>query len=151
MIRDVIGTVTLADHDQGDSRAMSVMSEKEGEGQRCEMKSAQRLLENGQPLDHQIITADALHAQRLTAQIIVEKGGDYLLQVKGNQPTLQAHARRSLQQTPFFPHSTNAAMDGANAVKSPSSPPKRWSRIFRTPAPWWPCVAGTAPKPIWVE
>lgn len=133
MIRDVIGVVTLADHDQGDARAMSVMSEKEGEGQHCEIKSAQRLLENSSPLDHQIITADALHAQKLTAQIIVEKGGDYILQLKGNQPTLQAHAQRSLQQTPFFSRPMNAVMDGANAAKSPSSPPRRWNRIFHTP------------------
>lgn len=151
MIRDVIGVVTLADHDQGDARAMSVMSEKEGEGSRSEMKSAQRLLEDGPPLDHQIITADALHTQRLTAQIIVEKGGDYLLQVKGNQPTLQAHARRSLQQAPFFPHPMNAAMDGANAANSPSSPPRRWNRISHTPVASSPCVAGAAPKPNWVS
>ena len=32
-----------------------------------------------------IITADALHCQKLTAQTIINKGGDYVLQVKENQ------------------------------------------------------------------
>lgn len=35
-----------------------------------------------------LITMDAMGAQRETAQTIVDNGGDYLLQVKGNQPTL---------------------------------------------------------------
>ncbi|MBN2164086.1 MAG: ISAs1 family transposase [Pontiellaceae bacterium] len=34
------------------------------------------------------VTADALHTQHETARIIIEKGGNYLLQVKGNQGTL---------------------------------------------------------------
>lgn len=135
MIRAVIGTVTLAEHEQGAARAMSVMSEKEGEGSRCEIKSAQRLLESLPSLDHQIITADALHAQKSTAQIIVEKGGDYLLQIKGNQPTLLDHARRSLRPAPFFPQRMNAVMGGANVAQSPSLPPRRWSPISHTPAP----------------
>jgi hypothetical protein len=148
MIRDVIGTVTLADHDQGDACAMSIMSEKKGEGSHCEIKSAQRLLESLPFLDRQIITADALHSQRLTAQIMVEKGGNYFLQIKGNQPKLQAHARQSLEQTPFFPHPMNAATDGSNAVKSPGLPPRRWSRTFRTPVASLRCADGAAPKPI---
>jgi hypothetical protein len=135
MIGNVIGTVTLAEHEQGDARAMSIMNEKEGEGQCCEMKSAQRLLESLPSLDHQIITADALHTQKLTAQIIVENGGDYLLQIKGNQPTLLDHARRCLRQTPFFPHQMNVVMGGTNVVKSPSPPPRRWNPIFPMPAP----------------
>ena len=102
MIGDVVGTVTLADHESGVARAMTVMSEKKGEGPRCEMKSAQALLENAPPLDDQIITADPLHAQKLTAQIIVEKGGDYLFQIKGNRPKLLQHARKTFQDTPFL-------------------------------------------------
>lgn len=148
MIRDVIGTVTLVEHERGDAHAMSIMSEKEGEGSHCEMKSAQRLLESLPSLDHQIITADALNTQRLTAQIIVEKGGDYILQVKGNQPKLQAHARQSLDQTPFFRPRMNAAMDDANDGKSPWWPPRRWRRTFHTPVASLPCAAGAAPRPI---
>jgi predicted transposase YbfD/YdcC len=40
-------------------------------------------------LQGRLISADALHTQTDTArQIVMEKGGDYLLTVKDNQPTL---------------------------------------------------------------
>jgi len=35
-----------------------------------------------------VVTADAMHCQKATAQCILDGGGDYLLQVKGNQPAL---------------------------------------------------------------
>ncbi|WP_190813879.1 ISAs1 family transposase [Saccharopolyspora pogona] len=35
-----------------------------------------------------VITADAMHCQRDTAQIIRDRGGHYILTVKANQPTL---------------------------------------------------------------
>ena len=41
------------------------------------------MLENG------VITMDALLTQREVAQTIVDGGGDYLMIVKGNQPSLQ--------------------------------------------------------------
>ena len=39
-------------------------------------------------LDGRIVTADAMHCQRATAQAILESGGDYVLALKGNQPAL---------------------------------------------------------------
>jgi predicted transposase YbfD/YdcC len=39
-------------------------------------------------LDGCIVTADAMHCQKATARAIVERGGDYVLAVKGNQKTL---------------------------------------------------------------
>lgn len=36
-----------------------------------------------------VVTADAMHCQKATAEAIVDKEADYLLFVKGNQPTLQ--------------------------------------------------------------
>ena len=40
-------------------------------------------------LQGRIVAADALHTQAETARMIVmEKGGDYILTVKDNQPTL---------------------------------------------------------------
>jgi hypothetical protein len=53
-----------------------------------EIPVARKLLE---PLDIQgcIVIGDALHTQTETARLIVmEKGADYLLTVKDNQPTL---------------------------------------------------------------
>jgi hypothetical protein len=39
-------------------------------------------------LDGCIVTANAMHRQRATAEAILERGGDYVLAVKGNQKTL---------------------------------------------------------------
>jgi len=42
------------------------------------------------------------------AHLAVDNGADYLLQVKGNQPTLlqQAQSLDALQDTPFLPTTT---------------------------------------------
>lgn len=48
---------------------------------------APRLLE-GIDLQDRVVTGDALYAQRNLCQQIVDGGGDYLVQVKENQPTL---------------------------------------------------------------
>jgi hypothetical protein len=54
-----------------------------------EIPVARRMLES-LDLQGRIIAADALHTQTQTARMIVmEKGGDYLLTVKDNQPTLR--------------------------------------------------------------
>ncbi len=48
-----------------------------------------RALLDGVDLDGRVVTADAAHAQHVTADYLVaERGGDYVLQVKGNQPGL---------------------------------------------------------------
>jgi predicted transposase YbfD/YdcC len=39
-------------------------------------------------LDGRIVTADAMHCQKATAQTILDRGGDYVLALKGNQPAL---------------------------------------------------------------
>jgi len=86
MIRDCIGVVSMADHETGAPRAMAVISQKEGEGVRCEMRVAQALIDQSPTLNGQVVTGDALHAQRKTARQIVEKGGEYVMQIKDNQP-----------------------------------------------------------------
>ena len=40
-------------------------------------------------LDGKVVTVDALLTQREVAQTIIERGGDYVMIVKGNQPNLQ--------------------------------------------------------------
>jgi predicted transposase YbfD/YdcC len=42
-----------------------------------------------------VVTADAMHCQTETARLIVERGGEYVLPVKDNQPTL----RQRLEET----------------------------------------------------
>lgn len=39
-------------------------------------------------LDGRIVTADAMHCQKATARAILDRGGDYCLALKGNQPAL---------------------------------------------------------------
>lgn len=124
MIRDHIGLLTLAQHEDGAPQAVAVYDQKEGTP-RCEQTAAAALLEKLPALDGKIITADPLHCQRQHARTIVEKGGDYLLQVKGNQPNLlkQAQGLDGLQGTPFLP-TPNADTDASRlgvCIPSPSS------------------------------
>jgi predicted transposase YbfD/YdcC len=43
-----------------------------------------------------VVTADALHCHRSMAKAILERGGDYVLAVKANQPALLADAKAAL-------------------------------------------------------
>jgi predicted transposase YbfD/YdcC len=45
-----------------------------------------------------IVTADALHCRADTAQTILDAGGDYVLALKANQPTLLAKVRAAVEQ-----------------------------------------------------
>jgi hypothetical protein len=125
MIRDHIGLLTLAQHEDGAPQALAVYDQKEGT-ERCEQTAAVALIESLPALDDKIITADPLHCQRKTARVIVEKGGDFLLQIKGNQPKLfkQAQAFDALVGTPFLSRS-GADTDGLKSVPSTPSPSKR--------------------------
>ena len=125
MIRNHIGLLTLAQHDDGAPQAIAVYDQKEGT-ERCEQTAAAQLLESLPALDNKIITADALHCQKEHARAIVEKGGDYLLQIKGNQPTLlkRAEGLNAIESTPFL-NSPNADMAGCRPgeyMPSPSNP-----------------------------
>lgn len=54
-----------------------------------------------------VITADALHCQRETAEAIVGHGGDYILTVKANQPTLHKQLKAlPWKQVPILDRST---------------------------------------------
>ncbi|HWT81269.1 MAG TPA: transposase family protein, partial [Candidatus Methylomirabilis sp.] len=81
MIRDHIGLLTLAQHEDGAPHAVAVYDQKEGT-QRCEQTAAQALLESLGALDGKMITGDPLHCQRKASRTTVEKGGDYLWQIK---------------------------------------------------------------------
>jgi hypothetical protein len=104
MIRNHLGLLTLAQHEDGAPQAVAVYDQKEGT-ERCEQVVATALLEKLPALDGKLITADALHCQKANARAVVEKGGDYLFQVKGNQPGLlaQAQALDARPGPPFLP------------------------------------------------
>jgi hypothetical protein len=103
MIRDHIGLLTLAQHEDGAPQAVAIYDQKEGTP-RCEQSAAAKLLDELPALDGKMITGDPLHCQRQHARTIVEKGGDYLFQIKGNQPGLlkQAQGLDALKDTPFL-------------------------------------------------
>ncbi len=135
MIRDHIGLLTLAQHEDGAPQALAVYDQKEGT-ERCEQTAAVALLEKLPALDGKIITADPLHCQRKTARLIVEKGGDFLLQIKGNQPGLlhQAQSLDALPGPPFLP-TPNPATAGSKLAASRPSPSSRSRPTFPLPAP----------------
>jgi|HubBroStandDraft_6_1064221.scaffolds.fasta_scaffold161813_2 hypothetical protein len=120
MIRDQIGVLTLAQHEDGVPCAVAVYDQKEGT-ERCEQTAAAALLEQAPALDGKLITGDPLHCQRKLARAIVEKGGDYLFQIKGNQGRLlkQAQGLNALPNTPFLP---TATADTAESKPEPSTP-----------------------------
>jgi hypothetical protein len=106
MIRDQIGLLTLTAHEDGSPVHMRLIDSKEGT-QRPEIGVGAKLLAQvpNEQIDGKIITADALHCQRDNASTIVSKGGEYLLQVKGNQPALAQQAKaldEADKSTPFL-------------------------------------------------
>ena len=103
MVGDTVGILCLADAETGVARAMIPMSAKEGEGDRCEMKAAQTLLTTLGDLGGSLVTSDSLHAQLETARAVKESNGEYLFQVKNNQPTLKQRLEAKLPEaTPFL-------------------------------------------------
>jgi len=125
MIRDHLGLLTIAQHDDGAPHAIALYDQKENTP-RCEQTAAAALLEKLPALDDQLITADPLHCQRGQARTIVDKGGDFLLQIKGNQPKLLQQARRldALKDTPFL-STAKAATAGSRPGPSTPSPSSR--------------------------
>ncbi|MEO8429049.1 MAG: hypothetical protein ABI651_18310, partial [Verrucomicrobiota bacterium] len=135
MIRNHIGLLTLAQHEDGAPQAVAVYDQKEGTP-RCEQTAALALLKQLPALDGKIVTADPLHCQRQHGPTIVEKGGDYLLQIKGNQPNLlkQAQGLDALKDTPFLTtpiRDTGASRSGA-CMPLPSN---RSPQTFLSPEP----------------
>ncbi len=114
MIGDIVGMVSLVEVEDGSPVAMAVMDQKEGT-ERCELKAAQALIARLPDLAGKTITADPLHCQKETARAIVEKRGDYFLQIKGNQPTLLEYARIQTEGSPllFRPRADTAASKSA--------------------------------------
>jgi hypothetical protein len=69
-----------------------------------ETPAARDLLRRMGPLDGVMTTMDAAHTNIETAQtVVIETGADYLLPVKGNQPTLLETSERLLPPGRFSP------------------------------------------------
>ncbi len=114
MIRDIIGMVSLVEVEDGSPVAVAVMDQKENT-ERCELKVAQQLIAGVPSLEGKTVTADPLHCQKETARAIVEKGGDYFLQIKGNQPTLLKYAQTQAADSPLLSRPPAATVASKNA------------------------------------
>lgn len=107
-IRDHLGCiVSLVEHQDGAPVALIAAPHKGHE-----LPAAQQLLRSeAVNLLGCVVTADPLHCQRETARIITqEKGGDYVLGVKTNQPTVRQNAGKKLAgATPLLSRPNSAA------------------------------------------
>lgn len=65
-------------------------------------------------LEGRVITVDALLTQREVAQTVIDRGGDYVMVVKGNQATLQAEIKLFFED----PHLLAASRDSCQTLES---------------------------------
>lgn len=65
----------------------------------------------GLVLEGRVLTVDALLTQREIAQTIVDKGGDYVMTVKENQPGLRADIKRAFQEPKGTPMEVATDLD----------------------------------------
>jgi hypothetical protein len=71
-----------------------ILPDNGGSKQEGELTAARRLLRQAPALDNAVVTGDAMFTRADIAQTIVrDKGGDYLLAIKDNNPTLAAQVR----------------------------------------------------------
>ena len=76
------------------------------------MPAGRQLLAQAQPsLDGAVVTADALHCQKKSVCVIVDRGSEYIHAVRDNQPKLARRAEGLLAKSPPL------CPPGANAVQ----------------------------------
>jgi predicted transposase YbfD/YdcC len=63
-------------------------------------------------LDGRIVTADAMHCQKATARTILQRGGAYVLALKGNQPALFEDVRLWLDDAAIVADDVHQTVDG---------------------------------------
>jgi hypothetical protein len=86
-----------------------------------EIPAARQLLKT-LDLANKVVLSDALHTQVETGQqILFEQGGDFLLTVKGNQPTLEKTLQNLFERQVFSPTELSAA-PGTQARAQSGSP-----------------------------
>ncbi len=75
-----------------------ILTQKESEGKKNEIKTMQAML-SSLSVKGAVITADAMHCQTKTAELIKERGADYVLQVKNNQKKLNEEIKAFFHKT----------------------------------------------------
>lgn len=96
-----IHLVSLVTHAQAVTLSQCAVEAKSNE-----IPAARQLL-GGRDLRGWVVTLDALHTQRATAELILRQGGHYLMMVKENQPALCA-ALREWFMAPAWPEEREA-------------------------------------------
>ena len=88
-VRDLVLTLAFSEHESGAPVAMTIAS-KEPKTEKAktegEITAAKRLYKSVN-LQGATVTADALHCEPESMQLVVESGGDFVFQLKKNQPT----------------------------------------------------------------
>jgi hypothetical protein len=93
--------VTLCRHEDGRPVAMAVAR---GKKEDCEVSEGRALLADpAVQLADALVTADPLHNKQATVEVILNKGGDYVMATKENTSRRLAGAKEALRDTPFLP------------------------------------------------
>lgn len=105
-VRETVLTLALSEHESGAPVTMTIAS-KEPKSEKAktegELTAAKRLYAETN-IQGATITADALHCERESMQMVVEKGGDFLFQLKNNQPgAFKKAAQIAASATPLLP------------------------------------------------
>lgn len=116
MIRETIGVLSLVNAQTGVPVAMQIMTQKEGDGKRCEKIVARQTVASLPDAQGALITGDALHTDKPMAHAAVDNGADYLLQVKGNQPTIKARLANRTASAPFLTSPKKGTADSKPGV-----------------------------------
>jgi predicted transposase YbfD/YdcC len=111
----------------------AVLGQVAVEAKSNEIPAVRDLLKTFADLAGAVITIDAVHTQHDTAQVVIDKGADYVMTVKGNMPALY----RQLKKLPW------AAIPAVSAVSTDHG--RRARRTIRAVlAPAWIGFAGAA-------
>jgi len=104
-VRDLVLTLALSEHESGAPVAMTIASKApkcEASKIEGELTAAKRLYGESD-IAGATVTADALHCERENMQMVVENGGDFLFQLKSNQPNaFDQAAKIATTATPLF-------------------------------------------------
>lgn len=112
-VRESILTLALSEHESGAPVAVAIASRKpktEEAKTEGELTAAKRLYRDPNlDLRGATVTGDSLHCERESMQLIVEAGGDFLFQLKDNQPKALARAGATAAgEAPLFaPRASN--------------------------------------------
>ena len=101
MFKSIAGVISLVDAETGIPVSMAPMRHKE-EGKDGELTCGRKTLNTAGGLKGRTVTGDALHADATTSRTITNEGGEYVLQIKANQPSLHKTAKKLTKSAPLF-------------------------------------------------